>query len=92
MRRSQKALTALTWPSKTLKAMFAELLDGAKQDILAQVKGSIDQVLWISKVLKLSLRMLNPVQRPTQMTTQLLQLQEKLTNSFNQRNLSVTRE
>ena len=27
-----------------LKAMFAELLDGAKQDILAQVKGSIDQV------------------------------------------------
>jgi len=27
-----------------LKAMFAELLDGAKQDILAQVKESIDQV------------------------------------------------
>ena len=25
-----------------LKAMFAELLDGAKNDILAQVKGSID--------------------------------------------------
>jgi len=27
-----------------LEAMFAELLDGAKQDILAQVKGSFDQV------------------------------------------------
>jgi len=27
-----------------LKAMFGELLDGAKQDILAQVKGSIDQL------------------------------------------------
>ena len=27
-----------------VKAMFAELLDGAKQDILAQVKGPIDQV------------------------------------------------
>jgi len=27
-----------------LKAMFAEFLDGAKQDILAQVQGSIDQV------------------------------------------------
>ena len=27
-----------------LKAMFAELLDGAKKDILAQVKGSIDLV------------------------------------------------
>ena len=32
-------------PSRAdLKAMFAELLDGAKKDILAQVKGSIDQV------------------------------------------------
>jgi len=27
-----------------LKAMFAELLGGPKQDILAQVEGSIDQV------------------------------------------------
>lgn len=33
-----------------LKAMFTELLDGAKRDIFAQVKDSIDHVYAVLKV------------------------------------------
>lgn len=52
-----------------LKAMFIELLDGAKRDIFAQVKDSIDHVYVVLKVwMTPLLRLFNPTQSIIQHT------------------------
>lgn len=66
------------------KAMFTELPDGTKRDILEQVKEPIDQVyplLW-------SPRFFNPRQRIIQLTTY---LQAKLINLHSLRNPNLTK-